>query len=258
MLAQRDCHVWRQARGCRRASAPHQVLTCRHILVYFAEHRTDIAHGASREELGIKEDIPDVFETPDPPEPAPSAELAAQERELETARRGTDCLQGFHRPLSLALTLPVLYRRAEKEVKPSQSQSIDRAPLQPGHVRGVFVARDAVSLPAETDFSHAAHVRRTQEWRVLGYRQRPLETPQDRYNRCALSLSLSLTHSLTHTHTRVPTQATGTDAETHRPVQTQPQPHTHIKHVMLCAENARSTRAPTLSTCSSTASRTDL
>ena len=40
----------------------------------------------TREELGIKEDAPDVYETPDPPEP-PSAELAALERELEIARR---------------------------------------------------------------------------------------------------------------------------------------------------------------------------
>ena len=40
----------------------------------------------TREELGIKEDAPDVFETPEPPE-APSAELAAQERELDAARQ---------------------------------------------------------------------------------------------------------------------------------------------------------------------------
>jgi hypothetical protein len=114
----------------------------------------------SREQLGIVDTDKDVYETADVPEPAElSDEVQQLKRELEANLKSS------------------------KEDRPAQPGPIDRAALDPNEARLFFKARDLVSLPPETDFSHQAHERKRHEWRILGSHHRALETPFDRYTR---------------------------------------------------------------------------
>ena len=110
----------------------------------------------TREQLGIVDSAKDVYETGDVAEPG--SETQQLQLELEASRKS-------------------------KEDRPSQPGPIDRGPLEPSTARSLFQTRDAVCLPPESDFSHEAHERKRDEWRILGSRQRALETPLDRYTR---------------------------------------------------------------------------
>ena len=111
----------------------------------------------TREQLGIVDEAKDIFETADMPEA--SGDTQQLRRELESARR------------------------QQRDERPAQPAPIDRAPLEPGAARSFFQTLDAVSQPPDSDFSQQAHERKREEWRILGSRQRSLETPFDRYTR---------------------------------------------------------------------------
>ena len=114
-----------------------------------------------RRKLGIDDSLPDVYESPDVPDVLPTSISS----ELDAAKR------------------------ALREARPGSSAPIDRAPLEPSSARGIFQAKDAVSRPPQTDFSSAAHVRRREEWRLVGRRERSLESPEERYLRLMAEVS---------------------------------------------------------------------
>jgi hypothetical protein len=112
----------------------------------------------TREQLGIVDAAQDVFETADEPE-------------------ATSLAPPVQRELADGL-------RSQRDERPALPAPIDRAPLEPGAARSFFQTLDAVSQqPPGADFSQEAHERKREEWRILGSRQRALETPFDRYTR---------------------------------------------------------------------------
>jgi hypothetical protein len=112
-----------------------------------------------REQLGINDASPDVYESAGDGDAPAGGEEAELQRELEAVRK------------------------QRKDESPAAPAPIDAAPLEPAAARGLFQARDAACLPPQTDFSLQAHERKRDEWRILGSRERRLETPLDRFTR---------------------------------------------------------------------------